>query len=233
MNADEISQRANEIAESAAAAAWWSAAGTILTTVLTIGLLIGAVLAWKAAKAAVDQAKATHEQMQKDSIEQTRPYVYARLVPGIGGIGAWDLLVTNTGRSTARRLTIESDTWPDSDDVFTRSLRTMFSTEQSLPPGATLRAYWKVSISQPGHKWDDGTSDPKGMAKGATLTLYYTSDDASKPVYEDQFRLDDSTIGETPGPYTGPDRKKGLTTAQQDLHNVLAAIAANVAELRR
>jgi hypothetical protein len=109
----------------------------------------------------------------------------------------------------------------------------MFATEQSLPPGATLRAYWKVSVSQPGRKWDDGTSDPKGMAKGATLTLCYTSDDASKPVYGDQFRLDDSTIGETPGPYTGPDRKNGLTPAQQDLHNVLAAIAANVAELRR
>lgn len=84
-NPEELAQRSAGIAQSAADAAWLSAYATLSSTVLSLGLLAGAVLAWKVAKATLGQSKRTHEQMEKDSVEQTRPYVYARIVPSIGG----------------------------------------------------------------------------------------------------------------------------------------------------
>lgn len=223
----------NEIAESAAAAAWWSAIGTLATAALTLGLLVGAWFAWRTAKQTLKQAKETHLQLQKDSLEQTRPYVYVHLVPGLAGLATWDLLITNTGRSTARNLRIECDAWPDKDDIVTGPLRTLFSTARSLPPGATIRSFWKLGLSESGATWDDGTSNPVGITAAASLTLRYTSDDPSRPNYQDEYALDATTIGQTPAAYCGPDPKPGLTPAERDLHNMLAAIASNVGELRR
>jgi hypothetical protein len=233
MTSDELAQRANEIAADAAAAAWWAAAGAWVTTLLTVGLLIGAVLAWRTAKDTLGQTKVAHKQMEADSIEQTRPYVYAHLVPGLAGIGTWDLLITNTGKSPARNLTIECDALPESDDILTGPLRTLFSTPRSLPPGANVRTYWKVGLRNPDSRWADGTRTPMGIVNQAKLSLRYTSDDPSKPSYQDEYILDDATIGQTPAPWTGPDMKQGLSPEAQDLHKVLAAIAANIGELRR
>ncbi|MDJ0356330.1 hypothetical protein [Paenarthrobacter sp. PH39-S1] len=232
MTANELAQRANDIAQSAATATWWSAAGTLLTALLTLGLLVGAMLAWRTAKHALDQAKFTQKQMERDSIEQTRPYVYAHIVPGLAGMATWDLVISNTGKSTARKLTISCDRWPDSEDEITIALGKMFATEQSLPPSVTLRTYWKLGLEE-GAMWGDGTSDPVGIATGATLTLRYTSDDPSNPPYEDRFRIDDAVIGLTPVPYKGPEPKRGKSKAEEDLHSVLTAIAVNVGEIRR
>lgn len=82
-------------------------------------------------------------------------------------------------------------------------------------------------------RWVDGTTDPAGIASGATLRLSYTSDDASKPSYRDVYRVDDSVIGLTPVPSTGPDAKSGLTAAEKDLHNVLRTATLHLGELRR
>lgn len=233
MNDDDIARRAAEAAQSAADAAWVSAYSALVTAILSLLLVIGAYLAWRVAKATLEQSKAANRQMELDSVEQTRPFVYAHLVPGIAGVGTWDLLLTNTGRSPARNLTIDCDEWPEKDDVFTAPLRTLFSTPRSLPPGATIRTFWKVGVSKPGATWEDGTSEPMGMAKGATLKLEYSSDDPSKPTYCDEYRLDDSILGQTPAAYRGPNPKQGLDSAQQDLHSMLAAIASNIGELRR
>jgi hypothetical protein len=232
MNEEELARRSAEIAQSAADAAWLAAYGALATAVVSLGLLVGAVLAWKVAKATLDQSKAAHWQMEKDSIEQTRPYVYAHLVPGLAGVATWDLLITNTGKSTARKLLIECDGWPAVDDELTGPLRQMFQTPQSLPPGVTLRTMWKLG-SKENESWADGTDDPAGIASGATLRLSYTSDDPSRPSYRDAYRLDDSVIGLTPVPTTGPSAKTGLSPAEKDLHNVLRAATLHLGELRR
>ncbi|SDL41281.1 hypothetical protein SAMN04487913_109102 [Arthrobacter sp. ok362] len=41
MTPEELARRSAEVAESAAHAAWWAAAGSILTALLTLGLLVG------------------------------------------------------------------------------------------------------------------------------------------------------------------------------------------------
>jgi hypothetical protein len=232
MDQEELARRSADIAQSAADAAWLAAYAALATAILSLGLLVGAVLAWRVAKATLDQSKAAHRQMEKDSVEQTRPYVYAHLVPGLAGTSTWDLLITNTGKSTARELLIDCDPWPEIDDELTGPLRKMFSTPQSLPPGVSLRTMWKLGLGE-NERWADGTTDPAGIASGATLRLTYTSDDASKPSYRDVYRLDDSVIGMTPVPSTGPAAKPGLTAAEKDLHNVLRAATLHLGELRR
>lgn len=232
MTEDELVRRSAEIAQSAADAAWLSAYATLATAIISLGLLVGALLAWRVARATLDQSKRTHEQMEKDSIEQTRPYVYAHLVPGLAGMTTWDLVITNTGKSTARNLTIMCDTWPDIDDELSKSLRKMFETPQSLPPGVSLRTMWKLSLDE-GQRWSDGTDDPAGIAAGAGLHLSYTSDDPSKPSYTDHYRLDDSVIGMTPVPSTGPRVNATFTPAETQLHNILREAAIHIGELRR
>ena len=77
MDQEELARRSAEIAQSAADAAWLAAYAALATAILSLGLLVGAVLAWRVAMATLDQSKAAHRQMEKDSIEQTRPYVYS------------------------------------------------------------------------------------------------------------------------------------------------------------
>ncbi|MEV7661804.1 hypothetical protein [Paenarthrobacter sp. NPDC089316] len=233
MNQEELARRSAEIAQSAADAAWLAAYAAALTALLSLGLLVGAFLAWNVARETLKQARAAHKQVQQDSIEQTRPYVYAQVVPGLAGIGTWDLLVTNTGRSSARNLTMVSDRWPEKDDVVTKGLKTLFSTARSLPPGARLRVFWRVGLRSPEARFGDGTRDAKGMTGAAMVTLSYTSDDPTSPQYHDSYAIDPEGMGQPPAPYRGIDVSSGLEAAQQDLHKMLAAIAENIGELRR
>jgi hypothetical protein len=232
MTPEELAQRSAEIAESAAHAAWWSAAGSIATAILTLGLLVGAVLAWRTAKESLEHARDAQQQVKLDSIEQTRPYVHAQLVPGLAGVATWDLVLSNPGRSTARNLTIEMEGWPNVDDEITTPLRAMFETAQAIPPGVSRRCYWKLGLEQ-GHTWADGTADPVGIASAATLKLSYTSDDPSHPQYTDVYRLDENAIGVTPTPNRGSEPKSGISDDAKSLHSVLRAIAQNIGELNR
>ena len=107
-----------------------------VAALFTLGLLIFAACAWKtaketlkaskdasyAARASAEAARLANEQAKQDSIAQTRPYVDAEIVPGLAGIGAWDLKVRNTGKSPARGLLLDLDEWPqDSDHIAERS----------------------------------------------------------------------------------------------------------------
>lgn len=77
--------------------------GTMLTAVATVGLVIGAVMAWRVARENLEHLRA-------DSRARTRPYVYARLVPSLGGSNAWDLIIENSDRSSATELTVDPTT---------------------------------------------------------------------------------------------------------------------------
>ncbi|MDQ1060461.1 hypothetical protein QFZ23_004362 [Arthrobacter globiformis] len=232
MTPDELARRSAEIAESSAHAAWWSAAGSIGTAALTLGLLVGAIAAWHTAKESLKQARAAQLQIKLDSIEQTRPFVFARIVPGIGGVSTWDLVVSNSGKSSAEDLIIDTDDWPENDDLIVTALKRMFSTKQTLPPGVSLRSFWRIDPT-PGSRRSDGGPDVDGMPRTATLKLTYTSQDPTKPLYNDTYVISNENIGLTPVASKGPDPSSRLSDGEASLHKMLGRIVQSIGELRR
>lgn len=233
MTSDEIAKWAAEAAHSAADAAWLSGWSAFITALLTFGLLVGALLAWQVAADTLRHAKAAQDQLRRDSIEQTRPYVYVQLVPGLNGEAAWDLIITNTGKSIARRLTIECDAWPENHDPVSEAMQKLFSTPQSLPPGTHLRTFWQLGIPE-GAKDEHGNTCPWGVTGPANVTLHYSSDDPTNPVYTDTFSVDTDLFGGAlPGRYTGPEPSTGLSGGERDRHSMLAALAHHLGEMRR
>lgn len=197
MNDDEIARRAADAAQSAADAAWVSAYSALATAVLSLLLVLGAYLAWRVAKATLDQSKAANRQMELDSIEQTRPYVYARIVPSIGGNAAWDLIVRNSGRSSATNLTIKASDWPE-DDAVTAALRKMFEHPQILPPDTSIRTYWSL-----GPRDAPGSTGATGFDIPVDITVTYSGPDSR--TYTETFHLDPETLGLTPNAAAGVD----------------------------
>lgn len=232
MTPEELARRSAEVAESAALAAWWSAAGSLATALLTLGLLIGAYAAWRTAKASLNQARDAQLQIKLDSIEQTRPYVFAQIVPGLGGPGAWDLLIRNSGRSAAVDLTIQTEDWPEADDKIVTELRKMFLTKQTIPPEVSLRSFWRIDAVS-GSARSDGGPAVDGMPKTAALTLRYASQDRSSPHYSDTYLISIETIGLTPAASTGPNPSAHLTPGEASLHKMLGRIVQSIGELRR
>lgn len=232
MTPDELAKRSAEIAESAAHAAWWAAAGSILTALLTLGLLLGAYAAWRTAKASLDQARDAQLQIKLDSIEQTRPYVFAHIVPGIGGGGSWDLKLRNSGRSAATDLTVDTEDWPGADDLIVKKLREMFQAAQTLPPGVSIRSFWRIEPTR-GSVRTDGGPEVDGMPKTARLTMRYSSPDPSNPRYEDTYVVSTDTIGLTPVASTGPNPSSKLSPGEASLHKMLGQIVQSLGELRR
>ena len=152
----------------------WSSLGT---AIFTLGLVVVAVIAWRTARKTLEAstrasqaAEAANEQARLDSIEQTRPYIYVELVPSLAGIGQFDVRITNVGRSTARSLTLGYSAWPEHLDDVGESVRTLFETPRSLPPGCSIRAYWLLRAKG---RFSDGTTEA-GIASEGTVTEVFS-----------------------------------------------------------
>ena len=190
-----------------------SAWSTFATAVLTLVLVALAGAAWRvarrtldasseasdAARVSAEAARAANEQARIDSIEQTRPYVYAEIVPGLAGGHTWDIRIRNVGRSAARGLRLECDSWPENPDKVTDAVRQLFETTRTLPPDCSIRAIWRLEGN-----FTDGTTEV-GMGRTGLIKVFYSSDDPSKPTYSDTFEVLILLSGFTPLPEDGPE----------------------------
>lgn len=208
----------------------WS---TFATAVLT-GVLAGiAILAWRAAAATLEAsrrsseaAEAANEQARHDSREQTRPYVHVEILPGLAAEQSYDVRITNTGRSSARDLTLAFDSWPAPLDDVAESVRLMFDTPRTLPPSAALRAIWRLEGN-----FTDGTSEA-GMGKVGIITVKYTSDDPTHPRYEDSYGVQIDRSGMWPVPESGPN-PDGLSGDSRRFYSLGQALVRRLGELGR
>lgn len=198
---------------------WITALSSALTALATVGLVWGAVVAWRTAKKTLDQ-------MKDDSRDQTRPYVFAKLEPSMGGGHVWDLVIKNTGATAARDLTITSSSWPDGEDNATSALKRMFRTPQTLPPGTSIRTYWNLD---PMGK-DDGQT--AGVVEPVTIHLKYKGVDPEGHAFEDHYRLDHTALGLTPMGWKGPERQTDRGEFYE-LDQRLRDLIHSVSELRR
>lgn len=176
-------QETNQTAE------WIATIAAAVTAIATLGLVIGAVLAWHTAKKTLDQ-------MRQDSAAQTRPYVYAKLEPSMGGRQAWDLVIKNVGQTAAKDLTLVASAWPENDDDAVRDLKKLFATPRTLPPGTSIRSYWNLDFLNQDPSQNKGVTDP------VTVTVKYVGTSQKKgPGYEpfsEDYELDPTAVGMTP-----------------------------------
>jgi hypothetical protein len=199
-----------------------------------------AVVAWRTAKAALTASKeasdaaklsavaaqAANEQARLDSIEQTRPYVFAEILPGLAGTTTWDLRITNTGRSAARSLTLDYDEWPSTPDDVAQAVQELFRAERTLPPGCRVRSMWRLEGN-----FTDGTTEA-GLGRSGTITVSYTSDDPSQPGYSDSFDVMIDRAGLWPVGEQGP-TADGLKGDARKFYLLGQALVRRVAELDR
>ncbi|WP_217428057.1 hypothetical protein [Microlunatus speluncae] len=215
----------------------WSTFGT---AVLTAVLVILAVCAWRTAKDTLDASKkaseaaeasavaaqAANEQARLDSIEQTRPYVFVEVVPGLQGAGCWDVRIANSGRSAARNLTLDYEHWSQNPDDVGTAVRELFETSRALPPGCSIRAVWRLEGN-----FTEGPSIV-GLGKSGKITVRYTSDDPSRPDYDDSFDVMIEKSGLWPIPESGPE-PEGVTGQARKFYRLGQALTRRIGETSR
>lgn len=207
--------------ETLAAVTAWSA---LATAAATVGLLIVGVLAWRSTRGAVRAAEAANLQKERDSVAQTRPYVFVEVIPGLSGTQCFDLRVRNTGQSPARSLTLELASWPESPDDVAQSIQTMFATPRTLPPGSSIRMMWRLEGN-----FSDGT-DEAGMPKDSTtITARYEADGRK---YTDEFDVHIEGAGLWPLPEAGPNGDS-LRGDMRTFYRLGQVIARRLGELGR
>lgn len=184
----------------------------------------------KAAMFAAEEARAANEQARLDSIEQTRPYVYVEILPSLVGLEGWDVRIANAGRSAARDLTLDHDSWPQQLDDVATSVQTLLRTARCLPPGSSIRALWRLQAGQ-GGRFDDGTT-AAGMPRTGTITARYTSDDPGAPTYSDTFDVMIDNAGLWPVPESGPSPQHVRGQARE-FYRLGQALVRRIGELSR
>ncbi|PWF82341.1 hypothetical protein DEJ38_06490 [Kocuria rosea] len=206
---------------------WITAVAAIVTALFTLALVILAATTWETARDALRASQDANEQARHDSIEQTRPNVFIDVVPGMHGMGAYDIKIFNAGQSSARNLTLDMLAWPEELDDIGQSVETLFRTPRTLPPQCGIRALWRMTGD-----FTDGTK-VAGMPEQATLTVSYTSDDPSHPEYRDEYGVDLRNSGLWPVPTAGPDAPLHLSKSEKSFYKLGQFMVRSIAELGR
>lgn len=198
----------------------WSTVGNVVTALLTAILVaLAAWAGWTAVK--------TLKQTRANSIDQTRPYVSAQVVPSLGGTSVYDLIVQNTGQSTAQNLTVTCPQFPEDPDRIAAAIGKLFKITHVLPPGTRFRTFWH--FDDVGRNWDDGEG-ALGMPPICEVVVSYDGPDGH---YTDTFPVNIEIYAMAPVPASGHNVPSDLSKGEKDLHKMLAAIAQNIRELGR
>lgn len=221
-------------------AAW----STFATALFTLGLLLTAVLtAWSAMKT-LRAARDANEQAKRDSILQTRPYVYAEVLPSLAGAGSYDLVVRNQGRSAARDLRMAFEPQVNAPDDIAAAVLRAFDTPRDLPPGSSLRTYWHIDAPEGESLMNAENTKPietegSGMPKRGVIHLHYAGDDPSQNPYTEKCPFDVETAGLWPIPEDGPEAQgphdtpsSEMTSKERRFYKALQALSRHLGHLR-
>lgn len=189
-----------------------------LTALAAIGTALAtAALAWfafTAFRASVKQLKL----LSADSARQSRPYVNVDLVPGLHGVGFWDVTIENVGRSIARDVYVDAGPLKgrDAEDHISDPLADFFARPMTLPPGARRRVMWRMEA-------DDGRS-VAGADSDVSVTVRYSDDQGV--TFSDQFDVAvEGYAAVSPAPTSGAKVSGGGRTEQEEsLANIERAL---------
>ena len=205
----------------------WGDVPAWIGALTALGVVWMAWAAWQTAKATLEASREANEQARRDSIERTRPNVYVELVPGLAGMSAWDIRIANVGASSARALTLDYNPWPDTLDDVATSVKRLFTTPRTLPPGTSLRAIWRIEGD-----FGNGPAEAGiGRADGV-VTVAYTSDDPAHPRYTDAYEISIDGSGLWPVGEAGPD-PTGLNGDIRKFYLLGQALVRRISDITR
>lgn len=193
------------------------------------GLTAAAALV--AALAAAWQANLLRKQMRDDA----RPYVIADIVPSLHGIGAWDLVLHSTGKTTAHDVAVTTDPagWAphDDDDHISEYLAIYLADKRDLPPGARHRLMWRYE------ERDETTNELKAVAGAPSVAKIKVTyqDEKGKATFDFSASFDLDVLAPiTPAPADGP-RKEGEERGRElmNIDRAIRTLSQHVGELRR
>lgn len=241
-----------------------SAWGSVLTAIATLGLVGTAVWAGRVAVRTLDASRRASEaalkaneqaevangamekanaQAEQDSKNVNRPYIAASLVPGLAGLGCFDLALHNYGRAAAWDLTVTLDRALDVSDEITDSVVELLKTPRTIFPGQTPRAMWSIE-AQPGSKLTPGDSGiggsgtRAGMPPEALLHLAYHHEGYGQTATEESIPIFDAIVVRTSksGLWPAPDDGTEVRGTEPSWSNIYAlgrAISRNIGNLGR
>lgn len=199
---------------------WAAAIGSIATAVFT-GLL------WFVAKAALEGTKQQLTLLVKQAERDGRPYIAADVVPGLHGPGAWDLVVTNNGKSAARNVRYSFDDWDakGDDDRITDRLKRYLRMPHLMVPGARHRVMWRTVHIR------NSETIAAGMDASAGITITY-DDDRGKS-FSDHYDFDvEALSAASPAPAEGS-AKIGTGRELANIDLAIRNLSMHLGELRR
>lgn len=188
----------------------------------------------KANNHARDAEIRANEQAIKDSVRQTRPYVFAELAPSVSGLATYDMVIRNLGRSMAKNVRIEFKPAPSElDDIGSKVLDDL-QHPRDLPPHAGIRTYWRIEAPEGGTLSDSEgnvTKAPAGLPLSGTICVSYSGDDDSQPEYKETYVINGDKSGLWPVPESGTE-VKGLTDREKAFRSTLIALTRHLGMLR-
>lgn len=212
--------------------------GAIATAAVLVAI-VAIVLTYLQVRLTARQIRDTAAREAQNSEDQTRPYVGLDVVPGLAGPPSFDLLVTNFGRATARRIRIElvggGFVAQSLADEIGPALERLFAGPFDLAPGARRRVFWYMP--------DQVNSQSRG-AVGAPIAGEISADyewesraGAASRSYTDQLSYDLTEYPKlTPQPASGSTAEGSTNNPEVIARNgvhALRAIASHVGEMRR
>lgn len=171
-------------------------------------------------------------QIRRDSQERTRPYVQLDVVPGLQGLGSWDLIIENKGASSAVEVIVDAGrlTPQDGEDHIIPNLSKYLLAPKTLVPGARRRVMWAYDR--------EDLSIRAGVVEPRVLTVTYLDDKkvrsarARRHPYAGTFEVGDLLRGAAfPAPTEGS--KPTSQDALMHIDRALRAISTHIGELRR
>ncbi len=210
--------------------AWSMLATAIFTALLFFAACWAGSVAVKtmnASEKASAAAERANEQLQRDSEARTRPYVFIEVLPSIAGPKTFDILIRNVGGTPARNLTLEFSDWPMPLDDVASSVKQLFEHPRTLPPGCSIRAYWRMV-----GPFSDGTEEA-GMPVKGTIKVSYSGADERGTSYHDAFGIDVDQAGLWPIADDGPEPPKTLDSDAKSFYKLGQTIARAIGGLAR
>lgn len=169
--------------------------------------------------------------IRADSNARTRPYVQVDVVPGLQGPGSWDLIIENTGASSAHDVIVDGGEYEaqDTADHIVPNLAKYLLQPKVLVPGARRRIMWAYSTENPTVR--------AGVVSPRELKVSYLGDRSRSRFrrwrnFSETFVVGDELLGAvSPAPNEGP-----IPTGDDQLARIdraLRTLNTHVGELRR
>ncbi|MFR0587886.1 hypothetical protein [Bifidobacterium pseudolongum] len=198
-----------------------------------VAVMITLIFTWRQVKLAAQQIRQASQQAERESEDRNRPYVSAQVVPSLGGMGAWDLQIRNTGGTAAREITIrlvegQFIKGSTEDDIkVCQRIEKSIDSRFTLQPDTSLRLYWSF--------YSTTTEEVKTGAplRGTIEVTYRWWDENIDKRYKEIIPYDCETLL-IPAPSTGAKRAgKASEATLINIEHALRSISSNIGELNR